>query len=652
MNAKADFSNATAIVRATRQARRFLRPPPNLAPSEWAEQNVRIPVGNAVPGLIRFDNAPYQREPLDMMADAECERITLMWGAQVGKTQTALCGQAYFIAQNPCSQIMMQPSQGDLHTWLETKFNPLVEANDDLQDSIAKPRGRDGVNNQRMKSYPGGFLMFSWSGSPKTMRGRSAPKIVCDETDGYDRTNEGHPVGLLWQRAATFGDQRLLLEISTPTIKGTSWIESAFEQGDRRRFHVACPKCCTHQTLRWSNVRWAKDDEGNHLPETAYYQCDAHDPETGEVCNAKWTDGERVAAIRNAEANGAGWKAERPFRGHASYHLSELYSCFRRLQDIVQSFLDKKAANDLQTFTNVSLAETWQEEAEEVEADLLRSRAKPYPAQVPADVGVLTAGVDMQEDRLEIEVVGWGLGEESWNIDYQVFWGDPTADTVWNELFEYLGQTFQHETGAHIRIASTCVDTGGSKGLTTAAYGQLAGKHRRKIFAIKGKGGWDRPVVSPPSKTKTGRKGRPVTLFTVGTDETKLIVARRMVIETGPGTCHFPDTRDPEYFEQLTAERLVTKMIRGFPLREWHKSRERNEALDCRVYAYAALKIENPNIRMRLSRLAPDKDLPEPDPDDEAGEAPEEQQPPARKTKRRRTRRPRGLARGRSGDGW
>jgi len=652
LNARPDFANAAAIVRATRQAKRFLRPPPNLAPSEWAEQNVRIPVGNAVPGLIRFDNAPYQREPLDMMASPECERITLMWGAQVGKTQTALCGQAYFVAQNPCSQIMMQPSQGDLHTWLETKFNPLVEANKELQDAIAKPRGREGVNNQRMKSYPGGFLMFSWSGSPKTMRGRSAPKIVCDETDGYDRTNEGHPVGLLWQRAATFGDQRLLLEISTPTIKGASWIESAFEQGDQRRFHVACPKCGGHQTLKWRNVRWEKDDDGTHLPETAYYQCDAHDPETGEVCDANWTDGERVAAIRNAESNGAGWKAEKPFRGHASYHLSELYSCLRRLQDIVQSFLDKKAANDLQTFTNVSLAETWVEEAEEVEADVLRARAKPYPAQVPAAVGVLTAGVDMQEDRLEVEVVGWGLGEESWNIDYQVFWGDPTDDAVWDELFEYLGQTFEHESGAHIRIAATCVDTGGSKGLTTAAYGQLAGKHRRKIFAIKGKGGWDRPVVSPPSKTKTGRKGRPVTLFTVGTDETKLIVARRMMLETGPGTCHFPDTRDPEYFEQLTAERLVTKMIRGFPFREWHKSRARNEALDCRVYAYAALKIDNPNIRHRLVRLKPVDDV-EPITDEAlAGEPPEEEEAQPRKSRRRRARRSRGRARGRSSDGW
>lgn len=644
MNARAIFSNAEALVRATRSAQRFLRPPPNLSPSEWSEQNVRIPIGNAVPGLIRFDNAPYQREPLDMMVNPECSRISLMWGAQVGKTQTALCGQAFFIAQDPCSQMMMQPSQGDLTTWLETKFNPLVDANETLLEAIAKPRGRDGVNNQRMKSYPGGFLMFSWSGSPKTMRGRSAPKIVCDETDGYDRTHEGHPVGLLWQRAATFGDQRLLVEISTPTIKGASWIEAAFLEGDQRRFHIACPHCGEHQILTWSGVRWDKGPDGEHLPETAYVQCAAN--------GCMISDGERVAAIRSAESDGAGWKAAKPFRGHASYHINELYSCFRRLRDVVQSFLDKKAANDLQTFTNVSLAETWVEEAEEIAADTLIARAIKYKAPVPAEVGVLTAGVDMQEDRLEVEVVGWGLGECSWNIDYQVFWGDPTQSEVWDELFDYLSQTFTHESGAELRIRATCVDTGGSKGLTSAAYEQLAGKHRSRIFAIKGKGGWDRPIVSAPKPTKSPKKGRPVKLFTIGTDEGKLLVHRRLNLETGPGSCVFSDERDMEYFEQLTAERLVTKMIRGFPVREWHKSRDRNEALDCRVYAYAALKIEKPNIRLLLSRMKPADEVAQEPASDDEGNPSEEEKPKARKTWRRRTRsvskRRRGLRRIRS----
>lgn len=589
------FCNARGIVRAMRKASEFLRPPPDLKPSEWAESNVRIPIGNAVPGPIRFDNAPYQREPLDMTARADCNRITLMWGAQVGKTQTGLCAQAYKIAQNPVSQMMCQPSQGDLTTWLETKFNPLVEANENLQSLLAKPRGRDGVNNQRMKSYAGGFLMFAWSGSPKTMRGRSAPFILCDETDGYDRTAEGHPVGLLWQRAATFGDQRLLLEISTPTIKGGSWIESAFLQGDQRYFMIPCPHCGERQRLLWEFVSWSKDEQGEHLPETARYAC--------KHCGALWNDGERISAIRRGE-----WQATKPFRGHASYHLSELYSCFRKLGDIVQSFLDKKAANDLQTFVNVSLAETWEEQGEQVESSNLISRAIAYPAPVPAGGLVLTAGIDAQQDRLEVEIVAWGLGEESYSIDYVILWGDPLNDEVWDDLSELLDQTYQHESGAQLKILSACLDTGGTGGYTQAAYNYVQTKRDRRLFAIKGVGGWGRPIVSAPAKRKAPAGQRAIQLFTVGVDEAKLIVTRRLgITKVGPGYCHFPQSRDPEWFEQLTAEKLVTKYVKGFPSRSWHKTRDRNEALDCRVYAYAALKILNPNIAKAAQKLETEK---------------------------------------------
>jgi len=641
VRAAADFGNAAGLVAATRRARAFLRPPPNLRPSEWAERNIRIPIGNAVPGPIRFDNAPYQREPLDMTADPRCHRITLKWGAQVGKTQVALCAQGYRIGFNPTSQIMMQPSQGDLDTWLETKFNPLVDENEDLAALIAKPRARDGVNNRRMKSYPGGFLMFSWSGSPKTMRGRSAPFIVADETDGYDRTNEGHPVGLLWQRAATFGDQRLLLEISTPTIKGASYIDSAYEQGDQRRFHVRCPHCGHEQALAWSNVVWSKDDDGNHLPETAGYLC------AGPGCGTVWSDGERVAAIRTGR-----WIAQRPFRGHASYHLSELYSCFRRLQDIVQSFLEKRAAGDLQTFVNVSLAETWEEEGEQVDAEALMARAETFAAPVPQGAAVLTAGVDMQQDRLELEVVGWGLGEESWSVDYRVLWGDPLRDEVWEDLDAVLAETWAHESGAQLAISATCLDTGGDKGLTSAAYDYAGGKIGRRIFAIKGVGGWGRPVVSAPTKRK--RRGKPVVhLFAVGVDETKLIVSRRFGLpDEGPGYCHIPDTRDPEWFRQATAEALRTRLLRGFAVREWHKTRERNEAFDIRGYAYAALKILNPNIARLVEDLRPEDAVSAAEgtargdignPTSEI--APEEAAAPPRKTAGQRVWRPKGKSR-------
>lgn len=585
--------NTPAITRAFRGALQAFLPPPDLLPSEWAERNVRIPVGNAVPGLIRFDNAPYQREPMDMLVNPDCHRITLQWAAQVGKTQLALCGQAYHIAMRPVSQMMMQPSEADLKTWLAAKFQPLVDSNPELQTRVAKPRSREGVSNQQMKSYPGGFLMFAWSGSPKTMRGRSAPFIVVDEVDGYEVTPEGHPVSLIWQRAATFGDQRKLLEISTPTVRGHSYIEAAYQQGDQRKFNVPCPDCGAWDWLRWENVRWdGRDDESaDQQPESARYCC--------PHCGSLWDDGQRKAAIRAGK-----WVAAQPFRGHASYHLSELYSTFRRLQDIVRSYLEKKAADDLQTFVNVSLAETWEEQGEKADPHALMTRAEKFPAQVPMGGLVLTAGVDMQPDRLECEIVAWGLGDESWSVDYQVFWGDVLTADPWDALEAFLSGAYQHESGAQLAITAACVDTGGTGGSTQAAYEWLRGKTGRRIFGVKGVSGWGRPVVAAPSRKISGQRRRPIDLFLVGVDEAKLMVMRRLAVPApGPGYCHFPDTRGPDWYDQMTAETLITRVRRGFPVREWHKTSERNEALDCRVYALAALKIAVPSMRRAQKRI-------------------------------------------------
>lgn len=630
-----DFRNAERIFAAIRRAQQHLRPPPNLLPSDYAEHNVSIPDGNAIPGLIDFGNAPYQREPLDMTVNPACRRISMMWGAQVGKTTVALCAQAFRIENNPSNQMMMQPSQSDLEKWLRTKFDPLVDSNSTLQKLIATPRARNGVNNTKMKSYPGGFLVFAWAGSPRTMRGVSAPFIVCDEVDGYDRTGEGHPVSLLWQRAASFesSPDACLIEISTPTIKGDSYIEGAFEAGDQRRFNVPCPHCGHMQALTWSNVTWDKSEDGTHLPETAGYVC--------SECGTVWTNADRVAAIRDPRAV---WIAAKPFRGHASYHLSELYSCMRTLAGIVQSFLDKKAANDLQTFVNVSLAETWEEEGEKADAATMIGRVEKYRAPVPMGAVYLTAGVDMQQDRIEVEVVGWGLGEESWSIEHRVIWGDVLQSDVWDQLDAMLQETWRHESGAEMSLGSVCLDTGGTNGMTQAAYEYARGKTGRKLFPIKGTDGWGKPIVSQPSWKRTGQGQRRVHLWAVGVDEAKMIVMRRWAqTAIGAGYCHYPDDRDAEWFAQACAEKLVTKYLRGFPKREWHKTRPRNEALDCRVYAYAALKITNPNLARLAEKFAPLPDDPDtktdavPNPADPAPEAQPDKPRQGRKKKFART---------------
>jgi phage terminase large subunit GpA-like protein len=607
------FSNADAVLAAIRRAAINLVPPPDMLPSAWAEANVRIPVGNAIPGPIDFSNAPYQRGMLDAIKEPGIRRIDYMTGAQLGKTTVQQCITGYFIAHEPRSQILVQPTQGDVQTFLETKLRPMLDANPAISEKMAKQRGREGVNNSRIISYVGGWLMFSWAGSPKTLRGRSAPITQADEVDGMDATPEGDPVELLSQRAATFGEQALQTRSSTPTIKGASRIETGFDEGDQRRYYVACPDCDEPQYFKWANVRWdgrvstsikeAEHDVGQeHRPETAMYAC--------ECCGTLWDDGQRIAAIRQAEARGHGWKAAKPFRGHASFHAPEMLSTFRRLRDIVQSYLDKLAVGDVQSFQNVSLGETFEETGEKADPATLQGRAQlegwlPAEVQVPMGGVYLTAGVDMQNDRLECEIVAWGVGEESWSVDYRVLWGDTMQQDVWDDLDDLLAETFTHETGHQLAIMSAVLDTGGTAGHTQRAYEYAKGKTGRRLFAGKGQGGWGIPIVQAPQRRQSGKQRRKVDLFMVGTDEAKLMVMRRLATaQPGPGYCHVPADREEDWYKQITAEKLLTRYVKGQPVREWHKhDKARNEALDCRVYAYAAMKITMPNLKKLAERL-------------------------------------------------
>jgi len=606
-----DFSNIDAVYEAMRRAMLNLLPPPDIKPSEWAEKNIRIPLGNAIPGPISFDNAPYQRGMIDVIQEEGIKRISFMTGAQLGKTTIQQCITTYFIAYEPKSQIFVQPTQGDVQTFLETKLRPMIEANPSISSKMAKPRSRDGVNNSRMISYVGGWLLFSWAGSPKTLRGRSAPVTHADECDGMEATAEGDPVELLSQRAATFGDQALRTESSTPTISGASRIENAFNQGDKRRYYVPCPHCGEAQFLRWENVTWqgrkssniqdAKEDlDQDHEVDTATYRC--------ECCSDVWSDGERIASIRNAEKLGHGWKAEKPFQGHASFHAPEMLSTFRKMRDIVQSYLDKLALDDLQVFVNVSLGETYEENGDKADPEVLQLRAEEYVARVPNAGVYLTCGIDMQMDRLELEIVAWGVGEESWSIDYRVLWGDPLGDEIWEELDDILEATYLHESGAQLSISAACLDTGGTAGYTQRAYEYVKSRRNRKLFAIKGRAGWGMPIVQSPQRKQSGKDKRKVDLFIVGVDEAKLTVMRRLDLEKkGPGYCHFPHDRESEWYRQLTAEKLIIRYVKGQPIREWHKpDRARNEALDCRVYALAALKIMQPNLKRVAERVSID----------------------------------------------
>lgn len=611
------FSNVDGVERAMERATEHLIPPPDMLPSVWAEQNIMIPVGNAAPGPIRFDAAAYQRGMIDVVVEPGIDCVSYMLPAQVGKTTIQQCITAYFIAHDPRSQIWLLPTEGDMTTFRATKLQPMMDANRNIASRMAKPRGRDGQNNAQLISFIGGWLMFAWAGALRTLRGRSAPVTQADEIDGMakpatEEKNEGDQVELLRQRAASFSStgQVLHIQSSTPTVKDHSRIEKAHDQGDCRKFWVPCPHCEGLQVLKWEQVRWpgrqltaegAPDYEADatfedHDADAAVYVC--------ELCGVEWDDADRKSSVRLGE-----WIASKPTKSHASFHLEELNSPFRFLRDIVKSYLAKIKSDSYNTFVNVSLARTYEQKGETVDPTGLVARAVEYPAQVPMGGVFLTAGIDMQIDRLELEVVAWGDGDESWSVDYRVLYGDPMEDQVWLDLDDVLAETFMHESGAPLPISAACLDTGGTSGCTQAAYQYLRGKTGRRLFGVKGIApSWGRAIVEKSQKKQSGKNARKVDLFLVAVDEAKQMVMRRLAKEKpGPGYCHIPKDRDDleEWAKQITAEKLITRYVKGQPIREWHKpEKARNEALDCRVYALAALKIMKPNLRRIAERLA------------------------------------------------
>lgn len=495
----------------------------------------------------------------------------------------------YFIDQDPSPMLVVQPTLDMGQAWSKDRLAPMLRDTPALQGRVKDVKSRFSDNTILHKKFPGGHLTVCGANSPSSLASRPVRVVLCDEVDRYPLSagSEGDPVNLAWKRATAFWNKKRLL-CSTPTIKadpanGTgSRIELAFDNSDKRYFFLPCPHCGHKQVLKWANVHWP---EGH--PEEAKYHC--------EECGAEWSEAQRRAAIRHGE-----WVATAPFHGTAGFHIWEAYSPFSSLAKIAIAFIEaKRMPETLKTWVNTVLGESWEEEAYQVESTPLMERREDYGPEVPEGVAVLTAGVDTQDDRLEVEVVGWGLEHESWDVDYRIFYGDPNRPEVWQDLLDYLRTPLVHACGAQMKIEATCVDTGGH--CTEAVYRFCKKNERHRIFAVKGNPNPGQPIVGKPSKRNKGK----VKLFPLGVDSAKeLIYSRLRIQEPGPGYCHFPLDRDQEFFDQLTAEKRTTKYVQGRPRLVWTQTRKRNEALDCRVYNVAAYLILKPSIPALLKRLA------------------------------------------------
>lgn len=549
--------------------------------SEWADENRQLSSeSSAEPGRWLTARAEYQRGIMDALNEPDVETVVIMSSAQIGKTEIVNNLVGYHIDQDAAPMLLLQPTIDMCQAWSKDRLAPMIRDTSCLTEKIELNNRRNSANTLLHKTFPGGHITMAGANSPASLASRPIRLVLCDEVDRYPPSagTEGDPVNLARKRTTTFWNRKILLT-STPTIKGISRIEMEFEQSDKRRYFVPCGDCGEFQHLEWSQVQWLKDEDGKAQPETAAYCCSR--------CSALWTDGKRLAAIRKGE-----WRATAEFDGRAGFHLNELYSPWVPMKLVVKSFLEAKGSpQTLKTWVNTSLGETWEETGETVDHQGLYGRREKYLAAVPDGAILLTAGIDIQRDRIELEVVGWGEGEESWNVDYLILPGDPSRPEVWQELDDCLLATYTHETGTELHITAAGVD---SSDQTSTVYGFVRPRAARRVFALKGVSGNGRPVVQISRKQK-GRNARNVDLYQVGVDDAKGIVYSRLKIENpGAGFCHFPMERDEEYFDQLTAEKLVTRYSKGFPRKEWVKARARNEALDCRVYALAALRILNP----------------------------------------------------------
>ena len=523
---------------------------------------------------------------MDAISDPANEQIVMMLGSQLGKSELLLNTIGYYIDQQPSPMLMVQPRVEDAKTFSKDRISPMLRDSPCLRGKVSEARRRDSNNTVTHKLFPGGHITLGGANSPAGLAMRPIRVVLADEVDRYPASagTEGDPLSLAIRRTSTFWNRKIII-VSTPTIDRVSRIAQAFEETDQRRFFVPCPRCKHVQPLWWANVRWDKAEGGRHLAETAAYAC--------EECGVLWNDGERWAAVQLGK-----WQptVESPTSNRPGFHLNGLYSPWKRLSEYVTEWVEAQHNPErLKTFINTVLAETYRPHGEAPDWQRLYERREPWsPTRLPHGALFLTAGVDVQKDRIEIRVWAWGRGAQCWLADVRVIQGDPAQAGAWMQLDEILGHSWTHAGGAELRIARMCVDLGYA---TTEVYAWA--RRHPGVLVVKGAPDTFRQSIGAPQMAEvvgTKRSRRGVKVWPVGAGFIKEALYGRLRLDQPidgqpypPGYVHIPTWAGDDELKQLTAEELVTERTRrGFARQVWNKTRERNEALDCWVYAYAA----------------------------------------------------------------
>ncbi|MCP4477843.1 MAG: phage terminase large subunit family protein [Planctomycetaceae bacterium] len=580
---------------------------------EWANENFYLSSESSY-SEGKWQTAPFQVAILNAMGNDDINVVDLIKSARIGYTKMLVATMGYMAEHKKRNQMLWQPTDAGAGEFMKQHVETMIRDVPTLRALAPWMGNKDRDNTLDYKRFSNRKQIFVKGGaSAKNYREKSVDTVYFDELSSFDPDIEREGDAL------TLGDKRTEGSVYPKSIRGSTpktlpecQISQAVDEAEERfvRF-VPCPHCGEEQALTWGEkdsdhglkFEYKENAKKKKIITKSFYLCKHC---AAIINNNQLFDmdsrGRYISESGTWTKDGIAFFDEKDHEietpKHIAFHVWTIFSPWSPWSKICQDFLNKKEnPTKLKAWVNTTLGEAWIEKGEKLEHDHLYARREYYKKKVPAEVYLLAAGVDVQDDRLEVSLYGFGglNGQETWLITHDVFRGDPGKPNLWKRLNQFLIDSYEHENGMKLRVAAVAVDTGGH--YTQTVYKFCKARESRNVFAIKGKSTRGAPIAGRPSKSNSVK----CNLYAVGTDTAKdLIYARLRTNEPGAGYVHFPMGEpmvDEEFFEQLTAEKRVTKYKNGFPYREYVKTRGRNEAIDCAVYALAAVEILNPNFK-------------------------------------------------------
>lgn len=592
-----------------RLGRCFLAPP-KVSVDEWADRYRELSkIANARGGKWR--NRCTQIEPQREMTNHAVRSVVIIGAAQTfGKSEMILNFVGRQAHLNPGPMMIVQPTNEMAERFSKKRVEPMVRDTKVLRELFGERISRKSNNTIRQKEFPGGALNISGANTPNELTSDPIRDVCIDEVDRCEDAagREGDIVTLAEARQESFGEEAFSLFTSTPSGSkprpigtdqpaGVSKITLLFLESDQRYWFCPCQKCGRAQTLKWAQVQWPEDQS-----EEARYVCEFKD------CLHPHTDQERIAMIEQGE-----WRATAPFHGRRGYFLNGIYSlskaqrgCVSKLHQMARDFLraKRRGKEALRAWVNTFLCECFADElTETIEPMPLFARREVFGVKLPEKVCIITAGVDVHPDRLEAQIIGWGDGEESWPLQYEIILGDPEKEFVWQQLARLLRMKFEHPLGVEIGIERTGIDTGHA---TDKVYRFCVTCGIFGVLPIKGIKGYGQRIMNmPATRKKSVQRMRP--WLVSKNSALKTILARLRMPEPQPGYIHFRSDAEPmfgiDYFRQLAANEARTFIRAGVRVEDFDAGQRRDEAMDTMIYALAALYARPVDFPKAMERI-------------------------------------------------